>query len=225
MPVDRRRQHSKAAARLVPGLFAWLSEQPDPSRALVARLSDPGFANATDWGTLVRAHAMDLWSDDAEEGLAWHQGLANGVDFLHQIWTAHLTWSGQPPQALSSTGFALQFLYKTTLGTVREEAALPPQGAPTQWRLLTMEDVAREVDAFPTHELSAWTRAMAAVLPGAPIPMLALAAGLWLGLAAAGRLTGVSALTLASEDLGWSARLSWEDVAQGQGPTGDQVPL
>lgn len=229
MPVDRRRQYSRTAARLVPELFAWLSTQSNPAQALVDALVDPANPRSQEWSALVRGHAMDLWSDDAEHGLAWHQGFANGVDFLQLLWSDYQMPSPQTLAALNSEEFALSFL-DPSAPTEATPAPEPTDGAhPSEYRLLTMDDVAREIDALSTQRLAAFTRALLPTLgPGSDqveIPHLSLATGLWMGLAVGGRLTRVSQLVMASEDLGWAACLDWPNAGQGQGPTGDRVPL
>lgn len=227
MPVVRRRQHSRTAAKLVSGLFDWLDTQSHPTRALLSVLSDPTSQHAQEWSALVRGHAMDLWQDDAEQGLAWHQGLANGVDFLRLLWSDYQVPSASSLALLNGPELTLDFLDSSA--PFETPSPLEPSAQPTEYRLLTMDDVAREIDAMSTQSLAAWTQALVSTLGSSSddveIPRLSLAAGLWLGLAVGGRLTHISELVLSSDDLEWSARLTWEHAHQGQGPTGDRIPL
>lgn len=234
MPVERRRQHSRTAARLVSGLFDWLSIHDNPTQALLDALNDPTGDRAQEWSALVRGHAMDLWSDDAEHGLAWHQGFANGVDFLQLLWSDYQIPSAQTLSPLNGEEFVLEFLDSAAAQAAATHSASAPQDSdapsqPSEYRLLTMDDVTREIDALSTQSLAAFTRALVPTLGPDPasvdIPRLSLSTGLWLGLAVGGRLTRVRELVLASDDLGWAARLTWPRADQGQGPTGDRVPL
>ena len=86
-----------------------------------------------------------------------------------------------------------------------------------------MEDVAREIDATPSSTLVRWSAALAPTLPSDEFPMLLLASGFWLALAAGGRLTKMSSMLVGSDDLGRYAHLQWQDAEKGQGPTGEDI--
>ena len=238
MPVERRRKNSKTAAKLNEELLIWISNLKS-SKELLSSLSDPNFQYAVSWGSIVRAHAMDLWEDDGEGGLAWHQTLANGVDFLHQFWSQNPNWDGQPVPALSTNGFYLDFIP----GPVSQEKIekeileneekilkkLQEEGkeieVPKELRLLTMEDVSREIDLVPNEIIINWSRAIAPMLPSQDAPILTLATGFWLALSVAGRLTKIDNMIIGSEDFGWSAKLLWEGASEGIGPTGESIPM
>lgn len=237
MPVIRNRANSKTAAKLNAPLLEWLSELP-PSR-LRAELSADSFPHTQSWGAMVRAHALDMWEDDGEAGLAWHQTITNAVDFLHQLWSENQSWAGDVPAQLSSSGFSLTFVAKQDKDVILQNIEQANKALGEQWlaqakalgenaitpsvRLLTMEDVAREIDATASSTLVAWSSALAPTLPSDEFPMLLLASGFWLALAAAGRLTGMNSMLLGSDDLGWYAHLQWQDVEKGQGPTGEDI--
>lgn len=237
MPVIRNRVNSKTAAKLNAPLLKWLSEQ--SASQLLACLNDTEFPHTQAWASMVRGHAMDMWEDDGETGLAWHQTLANALDFLHQLWSENKSWEGQVPAQLSSTGFSLTFVSeqdKDALLQNMEQAnkelgekwlaqaqALGANALTPSVRLLTMEDVAREIDATSSSTVVAWSAALAPTLPSTEFPMLLLASGFWLALATGGRLTKMSSMFLGSDDLGWYAHLQWQDAEKGQGPTGEDI--
>lgn len=227
-PVSRLGKSSRVAVRLAQPLFDWVDGRQDPAQALVREirsyLSLPPAVECPPHllalSRLVRGHAMDLWEDDGFDALSWHQGLITGVQLV-------LMSQGidDRPMRLRLSGVCSgedAFSINTHgLPQASEENSTTPQ----VWRFITMDDVAREIDATSHRQVLSWVAGLTQYIKTPHLPMIALTSGAWLGLAIGGRLTGLGGFVIQGPSWDSAVYLVWQDSRSGGGPTGEQLPV
>ena len=227
-PVSRLGKSSRVAIRLAQPLFDWLDGRQHPVQALVKEIGSylllpegvdcPPHLLAL--SRLVRGHAMDLWEDDGFEALSWHQGLITGIQLVlmsQDIDDRPIglrldgVCSDEDDFSISTHGFS------ESLGKNNTN--------PKNWRLIRMEDVAREIDLVSHKQVLAWVAGLTQYITRPHLPMVSLTTGAWLGLSIGGRLTGLEGFVIQGPGWDSSVYLSWRDAQSGGGPTGDLLPV
>lgn len=220
IPVKETRPFSSLAMEEMTPLFDWLKDAKEPVlRLLEARQgTEDGTEAAAAWCTLTRAHALDLYHDAGIEALSWPHALLHGLHTLTLLLIDDGDW--QPGGQLDIQADVMRLEFMKAADADMTGGVNMGEG---QQRVLTMDDVARDLlTRSPAMALDD-TELLCDYLPSASLPALALATGTLMALVIAGRLTGFETMTLGGGELDWAARLTWTDAGQGVGPTGEAL--
>lgn len=226
-PPLRRKQHVRRALDQATPLFSWVGAGADGLVRLAEAEnlnSDLARAAIASWRALVVGHAMDLYADAGMDALAWPQAMQEA---LHTL-TSLRAQTAQPAHDWI-LGIAGVSIVSKTVEAMPLDGQSQPQPsnenalAGMEFRVLTMEDVERELMARSTAGALVDAQQLAELLPLAGLPLLAMATGAAWALAVAGRLTGYEEMTQGGGELDWQVSVRWNDTQEGVGPTGEII--